>query len=62
MNEELNEMYERFQKQLEAHIEQMWNINEEVSESGHLFTRARMKGHPMEIINSESGVFELNLN
>lgn len=62
MNEELNEMYERFQKQLEAHIQEMWNINEEVSESGRLFTRARMKEYPMEIINSESGVFQLNMN
>ena len=62
MNEGLNEMYEAFQKQLQAYIEQRWTITEEVTETGSLITRARLKGHPLEVINYDRGQMELNLN
>lgn len=61
-NEGLNEMYEAFQKQLQAYIEQRWTITEEVSETGSLFTRARFKGHPLEVLNCKYGQFELDMN
>lgn len=62
MNEDLNKMYEHFQKLLESHIQERWTITDEVTETGSLITRARLKGHPLEVINSDRGQFELNLN
>lgn len=62
MNEDLNAMYEHFQRLLESHIQERWTITEEVTETGSLFTRARLKGHPLEVINYDRGQMELNLN
>ena len=58
----LDDFMREFEKEIQQHIEEMWNISEEVTETGSLITRARMKGHPMEIINAETGVFQLNMN
>lgn len=58
----LDDMLREFEKELNEHIEKMWNISDEVTETGSLITRARMKGQPMEIINAETGVFHLDMN
>lgn len=58
----LDDMLREFEKELNEHIEKMWNISEEVTETGSLITRARMKGQPMEIINAETGIFQLDMN
>ena len=62
MNEDLNAMYEHFQRLLESHIQERWTITEEVTETGSLFTRARLKGQPFEVFNTERGQLEINLN
>lgn len=51
-----------FQAALQHHIEQMYTITEEVSETGKLFERYRLKGHPLEIIRMDEKVFEFRLN
>lgn len=58
----LDDMLREFEKEINEHIEKMWNISEEVTETGSLITRARMKGQPMEIINAETGIFQLDMN
>ena len=58
----LDDFMREFEKEIQQHIEEMWNISEEVTQTGSLITRARMKGQPMEIINAETGVFQLNMN
>lgn len=58
----LDDFMREFEKEINEHIEKMWNISEEVTETGSLITRARMKGQPMEIINAETGVFHLDMN
>jgi hypothetical protein len=58
----LDDMLREFEKEIQEYIAQTWDVNDEVTETGSIITRARMKGHPMEVINGETGVFQLNMN
>lgn len=58
----LDDFMREFERQIEDHVRQMWNVTEEVSDNGQLFTRAILKGHPLEMIHAGDKVFQLNLN
>lgn len=60
--EENEDFMSAFQSAMQEHIERMYTITEEVSETGKLFERYRLKGHPMEIIRVDEKVFEFKLN
>jgi hypothetical protein len=56
------EFMKEFGDRLQEHIEQLWSITQEVNPDGEIFTRAVMKGHPLEMIHIDSKIFTLNLN
>lgn len=59
-------MFERFQKMIEEqirqHVEEMWTVTTELNGNCELIERAVLKGHPLEVIKGERGVYQLNLN
>lgn len=58
----LDDMMSEFQDAVNDYVRRMWTVTEEVSGNGKLFNRAVMKNHPQEIIQTDTKIYQFNLN
>lgn len=58
----LDDMMSQFEDAVNEHVRRMWNVTKEISEKGELYDRAVGKEIPMEIIQTDRHLFQLNLN
>jgi hypothetical protein len=58
-----DDMMEGLEDMIRNHVAQMWNVTQEVSGKGELYTRAVCRIAPIEIIHLPSGaIVELTMN